>query len=319
MQPDPLGLVGTTVSGRYRVQEIVETTQLSVVYRAAHRVWRRPVPIKVFRAAELEEQDRGRFLESFVREGELLMELSERCASICQARDVASLTTPSGEWAPYMVLEWMEGETLDALLVRERQAGVRPRKAREAVCLLDPVARALALAHEHGIAHRDLKPGNVFVLPGGCKLLDFGVAQSLRDSSASEEPWKEMSFTPQYAAPEQFNPVLGATGPWTDVFALALVFVEVVTGRLPLGEGSNVSLARSSCDPKRRPTPSSLGVQVEGSVERVLERALAVRSEDRFDNARDFWSALKEAAPSAWADFSGTIPIPLRRRKRQWL
>jgi serine/threonine protein kinase len=314
MVEDPLGLVGVTIDGKYSVQAVVEETCLSVVYRAVHRVWRRRVAIKAFKAGQHDEASRGRLLESFVREGTLLMELSERCSAICQARDVSSTTTPRGDWVPYMVLEWLEGESLDAMLARERADGARPRTVAEAVCLLDPVARALSLAHERGVVHRDVKPGNVFVLPGGCKLLDFGVAAMAHEAACAGQDTFH-SFTPAYGAPEQFSPERGATGPWTDVYAMALVFVELVTGREALGSGSVARLMIRSCDAALRPTPRALGVAVSDPVERVLARALALRPSDRFPTMGEFWRALKRAAPPGWVDFSGTIPIPLRRRR----
>ena len=311
---DPLGLVGRTIDRKYRVQELVEETSLSVVYRAIHRVWRRPVAIKAFNTTEVYAEERDRLLEAFVREGTLLMELSERCAAICQARDVSSLTTARGDWVPYMVLEWLEGESLDSMLAREHARNARPRSVAEAICLLDPVAKALALAHEHGISHRDVKPGNVFVLASGCKLLDFGVAQVVREFSHKGDA-PEQAFTPAYGAPEQFLPDLGATGPWTDVFALALVFAELVSGRHALGTSSIGHMMSRSCDPLVRPTPRTMGVSIDDDVERVLAKALAIHPQDRFASAGEFWSALKQEAPSRWADFSGTIPIPLVRRR----
>src|ERR1700682_4630891 len=106
---DPFGLSGATLAGKYDVQWLVAETEFSVVYRAYHRIWRRPVAIKAFKAP---------LLESFVAEGALLMDLSERCAAVCQARDVASVITDSGDWLPYLVLEWLEGEAPDDNLAR---------------------------------------------------------------------------------------------------------------------------------------------------------------------------------------------------------
>ncbi len=318
MTEDPLDLVGATIDRKYRVQKVVEETGSSVVYRAVHKVWRRPVAIKAFKAMRLYEADRGRLIEAFVREGTLLMELSERCAAICQARDVSSLTTARGDWVPYMVLEWLEGESLDSMLLREREQGARPRSAHEAVCLLDPIARALAVAHERGIAHRDVKPGNIYVLASGCKLLDFGVAEIVRDFSRSGSAAgadEGVGYTPAYGAPEQFLSDFGATGPWTDVFALALVFVELVTGREPLGTDSIGTMMARSCDPRVRPTPRTLGMSISEDVERVLTRALALRPADRFASAGELWSALKRATPAPWMDLTGTLPIPLVRRR----
>ena len=108
------------------VEQVVAQPALSVVYRATHRVWQRSVAIKAFTAPSLSDDARQQLLASFVEEGRLLMDLSERCASICQARDVSSLTTSRGDWVPYTVLEWLDGESLEELLRRERA----PRAAR---------------------------------------------------------------------------------------------------------------------------------------------------------------------------------------------
>ena len=125
---DPLQLVGTTIAEKYAVESVVGEGGFAIVYRATHLIWKRPVAIKAFKSmGSFAEKDRERLLDEFVREGALLAELSERSAAICQARDVGTLTTPSGAWAPYMVLEWLEGVTLERALIDERQAGMAPR------------------------------------------------------------------------------------------------------------------------------------------------------------------------------------------------
>lgn len=299
---DPFDLVGTTIAGKYDVDHVVARTALSVVYRATHRVWQRSVAIKAFTAPLLSDDSRQQLLASFVEEGRLLMELSERCASICQARDVSSLTTAGGDWVPYTVLEWLDGECLEIVMRRERAEGLRPRTLAEAVALLNPIAEALAIAHERGVAHRDVKPGNIFVLSDGrdeaprTKLLDFGVAEVVRGATVVPPgALLSQSFTPSYGAPEQFSAAYGTTGPWTDVFAFALIVVELLAGREAL-EGEIVgNLAVQSCDPHARPTPRALGAIVGDEVEQVLARALAVSPEDRFLNARDLWDALLAA------------------------
>jgi serine/threonine protein kinase len=302
-EDDPFALVGTTVAGKYDIEEVIARTALSVVYRATHRVWQRSVAIKAFTAPTLSEEARQQLLASFVEEGRLLMDLSERCASICQARDVSSLTTARGDWVPYTVLEWLDGECLEFAIYRERAEGHRARTLAEVLELLDPIADALALAHDRGVAHRDVKPGNIFVLAGDgkgplrSKLLDFGVAKVLRGVPTTPLPGTVVSesFTPSYGAPEQFASAYGTTGPWTDVFALGLIVVELLTGRPALDGPTVGELALQSCHPDRRPTPRQRGLVVSDEVERVLDRALAVRPEDRFPNGREFWRALREA------------------------
>jgi eukaryotic-like serine/threonine-protein kinase len=299
---DPFDLVGTTIAGKYDVECVVAKTALSVVYRATHRVWQRSVAIKAFTAPLLSDEARQQLLASFVEEGRLLMDLSERCASICQARDVSSLTTARGEWVPYTVLEWLDGECLEVLMRRERTDGLRPRTLAEAVALLNPIAEALAVAHERGVVHRDVKPGNIFVLSDGrdevprAKLLDFGVAKVLRGATVVPAGVAvSQSFTPSYGAPEQFSAAYGTTGPWTEVFAFALIVVELLTGRDALDGEAVGTMAMQSCDPDARPTPRALGAVVSDDVEQVLAHALAVNPEDRFLNARDLWDALLAA------------------------
>jgi serine/threonine protein kinase len=257
------------------------------------------------------------------------MDLSERCAAICQARDIGSTTTARGDWVPFMVLEWLDGESLDAALARERAQSKAPRSLNDAMTLLEPIARALALAHERGVAHRDIKPGNIFLLAGAaggrgrCKLLDFGVAKVVGDTRVAADGLLARSFTPEYGAPEQFAPEFGPTGPRTDVFALALVLVELVTGRAPhFGEGFG-TLRSEACDPRIPRTPRAFGVSVPPAVESVLSRALAVRPGDRFADARAFWLCLKRAMSETVCARETTPPIPLLRRRinprRRWV
>jgi serine/threonine protein kinase len=312
MSPDPFGLLGTTIGGHYAVEAVVGEGGFSVVYRARHTLWGRPVAIKAIRGFEaLETEAREKLIRAFVQEGAMLAELSERTTAIIQARDASTLFTLNGDWVPYLVLEWLDGESLETVIWEERNAGVPARSLEEAVRLLDPIATALALAHGNGICHRDLKPGNVVLLGpprgAGCpiKLLDFGVASffcdARRDLSGRGPSTDACGFTPSYAAPEQFSDAYGVTGPWTDVFALALLVVELVTGREPMGEGTAEQLARVAVDPKRRPTPGALGVVVPEPVEDVLERALAVYPAERWQTAGSFWEALREAMQAAAA------------------
>ena len=101
------------------------------------------------------------------------------------------------------------------------------------------------------------------------------------------------SFTPLYGAPEQFNRTYGATGPWTDVFALALVVAEVASGKEPMSGDSLVQLGFASADPNVRPTPRTLGVSTSDEVEAVFRRAVAVKPEERFQTVGEFWAALR--------------------------
>jgi serine/threonine protein kinase len=206
---------------------------------------------------------------------------------------------------------------------------LRPRTVQQTLTVLSPIAAALACAHARGVVHRDVKPGNIVLLRGTldgetrCKLVDFGIATVARECESAVSGLVERAFTPCYGAPEQFDPSYGSTGPWTDIYALALVAVEMMCGREPL-EGADVAaLRRCSCDPQRRPSPRALGVEVGEDVELVLRRALALLPGDRFQDMRVFWAELSRAAARRSAvsarppihPMDATTPFDLRRMR----
>jgi formylglycine-generating enzyme required for sulfatase activity/serine/threonine protein kinase len=319
---DPLGIAGTIIADKYRMGHVVGEGGFSVVYKAEHTIWQQPVAIKCFKIlANAPEDQRDRLLDGFIQEGKLMAQLSSRSAAIVQARDIGTFTSPDGQWIPYMVLEWLEGKPLDVVLWEEKRAGLPGRGLPETLAFLEPAAIALELAHSRGIAHRDLKPANFFVLgdPRGAqpyvKVLDFGIAKVMADhaaqSAAAAQTGNEItSFTPQYGAPEQFSRTHGATGPWTDVFAMALILVEVLRGGEPALDGGDfMQMALVSRDPQNRPTPRSFGVEVPEAVEQVFRKALAVAPADRYPSIGQLWNALVSAVfPDAPTWSVGTSP-----------
>jgi formylglycine-generating enzyme required for sulfatase activity len=307
---DPLGLVGTTIAGKYAIESVVGQGGFATVFRAQHVLWKRPVAVKVFTVlGDVAEDQRDQLLADFIQEGALLAELSEKSTAIVQARDIGMFATSTGDSVPYMVLEWLDGSTLETVLAQERAGNAPLRSLEDTLRLLDPVAEALALAHSKGIAHRDVKPANIFVLgatsdaqgtdaqrTGGVKLLDFGIAKVVQDVQKmgfGKTAGHITSFTPLYGAPEQFNRQYGSTGPWTDVFALALVAAEICSGKEPMSGDSLVQLAYASADEKTRPTPRTLGVATSDEVEAIFRKAVAVKPEERFADCGAFWNALR--------------------------
>lgn len=305
---DTFGICGMVIAEKYRIEKVIGEGGFSIVYKAEHTIWRQPVAIKCFKIlANAPVDQRDRLLDEFIQEGKLMAKLSTRSASIVQARDVGTFTAQDGSWIPYMVLEWLEGKPLDGVLYEERLAGLPLRELHEVLALLEPAAIAFEIAHSNGIAHRDIKPENLFVIgnPRGpdafVKVLDFGIAKVMGDAAAVSALARTSAvaptaFTPSHGAPEQFSRTHGATGPWTDVFAMALVIVEVMRGGAPTLMGDDyMQLAVASRDPVRRPTPNNLGLQVSSAVEAVFAKALAVAPGDRYPSMGKFWAALHQA------------------------
>lgn len=314
MQADGFGLVGTTIAEKYVVEAVADTGGTAIVYRAFHLPWKRAVALKVFRTpAYVDEASRAALLERFVLEGRILGELSERSSAVLQVCDIGTLTTSSGEWVPYMVLEWLEGATLEQVLEREVAAGLLLRELGQAVALLDPIAEALALAHRRGIVHRDVKPSNLLVVgdPRGpdvtLKLLDFGIAKVVEDAQqrgayGTTGDREVTAFTPAYGAPEQFSFALGTTGPWTDVFALALVLLAIVSGQAPLPGDTIEELGRAATSTSLRPSLARLGKTRSADVEAVFARAVSVEPSRRYASVDLFWADLKQALD--WPDMT---------------
>lgn len=307
---DPLGIVGTIVDQKYRVEAVIGEGGFSVVYRAEHIIWKQPVALKCFNAlAGVPAQLRQELLNGFIQEGKLMTSLSTRTAAIVQARDVGQLLAPkTNEQVPFMVLEWLEGRPLDRILQMERDARMAPRSIFDVLALLEPVASALEVVHAQNIAHRDIKPANLFVIGNPreagafVKILDFGIAKVMAEhaqlqTSLAMTGREITAFTPNYGAPEQFSRAHGATGPWTDIFALALIMIELMRGGYPALQGDDyIQLAVASRDPTVRPTPRAFGLEVSDDVEAVFRRALAVSPRERYKTAGQFWADLHSAA-----------------------
>jgi serine/threonine-protein kinase len=306
---DPFDWVGATLDGKYQIDAVVGRGGFGVVYRAHHLGFNEKVAVKCLRIpVTLSGAARDEFERNFLAEGRLLHQLSRSTAGIVQALDVGAVVSPNKIWTPFIVLEWLDGQSLDANFAERRKAGLGGRTLKAAVELLDSAARALALAHEQGIAHRDIKPANLFLAEVGgrrtLKVLDFGIAKVVTESESFTKAFEEtgaspQAFTARYGSPEQFSRRYGATGPWSDVFSLALVLIEAVVGHSALEGVDAAQLFIAAADTTRRPTLRAHGVEAGEAIETVLATALAVDPKDRYPNASAFWDALLAAIATA--------------------
>lgn len=334
MAADRFGIVGRVVASAYQVESVVAEGGFGVVYRAHHGGFRAPVALKCLKVPQhLGADQQARFLDQFRSEGEVMFRLSASLPSVVRPLHVDAMTAPNGAFVPFMVLEWLEGETLDSIISGRAKAHRRPLGLEELIELLDPVAKTLDRAHHfpgpsgtETIVHCDIKPENVFVAKVAgervVKILDFGVAEVQRAATRAGEGSGAMSlalFTPAYGAPEQWNPrELGSTGTWTDVWGLALTLTEALVGR-PVIAGDHQTVMRQVMDPRKRPTPRNHGATVSDAVEALLTRALAVHPKERPTDAGTFWRELRAAQARGSDVASGPAPVipdlvPLARR-----
>ncbi|MFT3769595.1 MAG: AAA family ATPase [Minicystis sp.] len=321
---DRFGWLGAVVDGKYEMEAVAGEGQFGVVYRARHLGMNQLVAVKCLKTrAGLSENERADTLASLRHEAGVLSRLSSRTSGIAQAHDVGAAVSPRGDWTPYLVMEWLQGETLEDFLRRRRAAGAPPLGVAEAVTLLAPAARALALAHRAHIAHRDVKPSNLFLVKDGddrlVKVVDFGIAKMVPDAPGEGALARTRvipgAFTPLYGAPEQLQPRFGATGPWTDVFAMALVLVEVATGSRALRGSDERELEAAAIDDAERPSLTARGAAASAATEDVIQRALAVRPMLRFADLGEMWDALEgslhtEAPGTRQVDFERVQTAP---------
>ena len=326
---DPLSLVGEVLDGTYRIDSLVGEGGFGVVYRAYHLGFEEPVAVKCLKIpVSLSPETRAAFLRKFREEGRLLFQLSKGTLGIVRSIALGDTTTKTGIWTPFVVLEWLAGEPLSSHLRGRRERGLCGRPLAEVMAWLDGPARSLQYAHEQRVAHRDIKPANLFVLESShegkprLKVLDFGIAKVMEEGpTALKQALTHTgftSFTPQYAAPEQFDPTLGPTGPWSDVYSFALVVVEMLTDRLCVEGSDALALMTSTLNPASRPTPRARGADVPEPVERVFSRALSIDPALRFADVGGFWDALRvtlsstlSVHPPAHAPTPAPAPAPI--------
>lgn len=293
-----VALEGTVFDGRFRVEDRIAEGGFAVVFKARQIALDRRVALKVLKVPRHQDEiGRAEFCEKFAIEAKTIARL--RHPHIVDVYDFSVATLSSGELAPWMALEWLEGETLTSHLGRRRSAGQRGLGPCHAVDFLAPVMQALAHAHKHGIVHRDIKPSNIMVTETArgpsLRVLDFGIAKIMvgdqSPDTGNTRTEGAPAFSPAYAAPEQVS--FSRTGPWTDVHALGLILTEVMTDEPPFSDPDPEAHLFEQVMARIRPTPASKGRDV-GPFEPLLAKALALSPRDRWRNAGELLAALEE-------------------------
>lgn len=289
------GLIGRTFGG-FRVARLIARGGMGVVFEGVQESLDRPVAIK-FLYPHLSDDER--FRDRFEREARAAARLSH--PNIVRILDFGE----DGDLY-YMVQDLVDGDSLRERLMDLHSSGATLRTD-AVINIIEPVARALSYAHEHGFVHRDVKPGNILLSKDGqAYLTDFGVVKIAGANALTAAGM--IIGTPEYMAPEQSAGVIDI-GPAADQYALAVVTYEMLVGRVPFQAPTPAAVMRMHLtDPP--PPPSSVIPWFPAEVETVLRRALSKEPFDRYPTVSEFVESLKAAIARAQQAAGGTISQP---------
>ena len=274
--------------GPYRIIEQLGQGGMATVYKAYHASLDRYVALKALHPAFGED---ATFETRFQREARVVAKLEH--PHIVPVYDFAE-----HEKRPYLVMKYIEGDTLKARLSK------RPLSSEEISKVVDAVGSALAYAHTQGILHRDIKPSNVLVAKDGVMYLaDFGLAR-IAQSGESTLSSDMIMGTPQYISPEQAMGKKDLDG-GTDIYSFGVMLYEMVVGQVPFSADTPFSIIHDHIY-SPLPLPQTINPNVPEPVQRVLLKALAKERTDRYADVGELVQAFKEAWREAGVPMKGT-------------
>ncbi len=268
---------GTLFANRYEVKEVLGMGGMGVVYRAFDRELREPVAIKALRPEML--AGGGVALERFKQEIRLARKIAHR--NVVRTYDLGEV---NGMY--YLTMEYVEGKSLKELIATRG-----PLPVSVTLTIGKQLCRALEVAHEQGVIHRDIKPHNIVVEPSGVlKVMDFGIAR-LENRSKDEGLTKDgMSIgTPDYMSPEQLSGrELDAR---SDLYSTGVVLFECLTRRLPFEANTTYGLIAKQLE-EDAPDPRTFNSEVPEALARLVLKAMAKETGDRYQSAAEMHDAL---------------------------
>jgi serine/threonine protein phosphatase PrpC len=261
--------VGQTLDGRFLITDIVAKSGMATIYKAKDQKTDGVVALKV--PFMQFESDPG-FFSRFQREQAIGKALSH--PYILQIVDTEAMKKSR----PYMVMEYLEGQTLAHLM-----QSMRPMPQPDALKIGSRVCEALHYMHEHDVVHRDLKPDNIMICnDGSIRIMDFGIAKFEGQRRLTFGGFTPTMGTPDYMAPEQ---VKGKRGdPRTDVYSLGAILYEMVTGSVPF-EGANPFIIMNSRITGDPVAPRKRNENISPQVEEIILHAMSRNPQDRYPSA----------------------------------
>ena len=294
-------MVGELIADRYELEELVGTGGMSSVYKAHDRLLERNVALKVLHEHHTADGD---YVERFRREARAVAQLSH-------PNIVTVIDRGEQDGRQFIVFEYCDGENLKSLIEREA-----PLPERQAIELVQQIARALGFAHANGLIHRDVKPQNVLLDGDGqAKVTDFGIARSVDVHGTLTQTGTVMG-TSDYISPEQAR---GAhADEQSDVYSLGAVLYELLTGEVPFRGDNFVAVAMQHIN-QAPPSVREVRPDVSPRLDAVIARAMAKEPRRRFESMDELCAELNAVLAEANGAGSGAetmVVAPSRRRRR---
>jgi serine/threonine-protein kinase len=267
---------------RYEIGGVLGRGGMAEVHRGRDLRLGREVAVKVLRSDLARDPS---FQVRFRREAQAAASLNH--PAIVAVYDTGEDRTSSGA-TPYIVMEYVEGETLRDVLRRE--GVLSPQRA---MSFTADICNALDFSHRNGIVHRDVKPGNVMITPEGTvKVMDFGIARAVSDSAATMTSTAAVIGTAQYLSPEQARGE--SVDARSDVYSVGCLLYELVTGAPPFTGDSPVSVAYQHVreDPR---LPSSVNPAIPPDLDAIVLKALSKNPANRYQSAAEMRNDLLRA------------------------
>jgi hypothetical protein len=278
--------IGQTLSGRYKIEELLGQGGMSAVYKASDPNLRRVVAVKIIHPHLSSDPE---FVRRFEEEAAAVAQL--RHPNLIQVYDFNH-----DEDTYYIVFEFVPGESVQARLKRMKTAE-RPMDIQEAVEIAAQAADGLQYAHTKGLIHRDIKPANIMLnVTGDPIIMDFGIAKIM--GGTQHTATGAVLGTARYMSPEQIKGE--RIDPRTDIYSLGVTFFEMLGGRPPFTADSAMTLMMMHMtDPV--PNLQDLRADVPASLVAVVNKSLAKESSDRYQTAAEFAVALRNSGKDAAA------------------
>lgn len=306
-------MIGQTIS-QYRILNKLGEGGMGAVYLAEHTLLGRRAAIKLLKDSnELSVPDKQHLRARFLREAHALSTFSH--PHIASVYDYGE--TQDGN--PYIIMEWVDGQTLGDLLREGKLSLSRSLK------IIEDVGEAVAEAHRHSIIHRDIKPSNIVINERGqVKVLDFGLAKHVVDTSRDESELITQTRkgfipgTPQYVSPEQ---ALGQSlDARSDIFSLGILLYECITGEHAFS-GVNAIEIYTKVVRDHPPPPSRSNPEVPPRLDGITLKCLAKNTAERYQSVEELLGDLRDvdAELRNSGDADGQAVVPVWKRLQEWI